>query len=248
MLSGWCHNGTGQLGWWWQWCILETTWQRHGLAEHCCLLWCPLCISDSHISFPTLAHRLTVAKAWVIESMFTSVIWMDSGSEIASEAMVVGSAIVGRQAFWATQDNNTLGWAWLSPGPWSSQAECGVWTSMAMILSSLQWSCSHHLYWLSQSCWICHLWIHVRVAFVGILLCSRGALTFDFPMAGSATWSTCWILGSAGDSARYTGLCTLAICMLWLGSAWVVYVSAAGEGVGVNSIFQQHWQTLIQGP
>ena len=35
-------------------------------------------------------------------------------------------AIVAKWEFWATLGNNTPGLAWLSPGPWPSEVECGV--------------------------------------------------------------------------------------------------------------------------
>ena len=67
--------------------------------------------------------------------------------------------------------------------------------------------CSCHLCWLSQSSWICHLWVHVGVAFVRILLlCSGGALTSGIPKASSTTWSACWILGKARGFARCLAL------------------------------------------
>ena len=68
----------------------------------------PLHIGLPHFFYPTSAGRLTVAQVWVIKSMLTSVIQMESWSVRASEAMVSGGAIVAEWAFWATWGENIL--------------------------------------------------------------------------------------------------------------------------------------------
>ena len=72
---------------------------------------------------------------------------------------------------------------------------------------------------------------------VWILLFTRGASASDIPVAYSATWLACGVLGRTGGSARCIGFCTIPTCILVLG-VWCFCCCCSEQDWG-------HWLSLL---